>query len=83
MPRDDTRPKKIFIKSTGPKKMPPMPDYGGKPPGAKPLGAKPTKDQRDKTLNTYYVPKGPRKAPPRPDYGGKPPGAKPIGPKPE
>ena len=41
MPRDDTRPKKIFIKNTAPKKIPPMPDYGGKPPGAKPLAPKP------------------------------------------
>ena len=41
MPRDDTRQKKIFIKGTGPKKLPPRPDYGGKPPGANPVAPKP------------------------------------------
>ena len=41
MPRDDTRQKKILIKGTGPKKVPPRPDYGGKPPGANPVAPKP------------------------------------------
>ena len=41
MPRDDTRQKKILIKGTGPKKVPPRPDYGGKPPGVNPVAPKP------------------------------------------
>ena len=44
MPRDDTRQKVIHIKGTGPKKFPPRPDYGGKPPGAYPVAPKPAQN---------------------------------------
>ena len=41
MPRDGSSEKRILIKGTGPKKVPPRPDYGGKPPGANPNPPKP------------------------------------------
>ena len=40
MPKRTARPERI-IKGTGPKKLPPRPDYGGKPPGASPNPPKP------------------------------------------
>ncbi len=33
MPESKTSPKKILIKGGKPRKFPPKPDYGGKPPG--------------------------------------------------